>query len=97
MKKISTTSSSESIYKMSLEKYKAIQSEVESYGFQVVDHNGKILWDESKPDGTPKKLMDSFKLNKMGWKPHIMLEEGIKNTYNWFLDHINTYKQINFN
>ena len=57
---------------------------------KVVDHNGKILWDESKPDGTPKKLMDSFKLNKMGWKPHIMLEEGIKNTYNWFLDHINT-------
>ena len=64
---------------------------------KVVDHNGKILWDESKPDGTPKKLMDSFKLNKMGWKPHIMLEEGIKNTYNWFLDHIDTYKQINFN
>ena len=61
---------------------------------KIVGHNGEIVWDDSKPDGTPKKLMDSNTLNHKGWKPHIMLEEGIITTYKWFIDHHDTYKTI---
>ena len=53
---------------------------------KIVGHQGIIIWDKSKPDGTPKKLMDSSKLRKLGWEPKINLEEGIQITYNWFLD-----------
>ena len=52
---------------------------------KVIGHNGKVLWDDSKPNGTPKKLMDSYKLNKLGWKSSIELIDGIRNTYEWFL------------
>jgi len=51
----------------------------------IVGHTGEIIWDSTKPDGTPKKLMDSSKLRKLGWQPKINLEEGIKMTYDWFL------------
>ncbi len=61
---------------------------------KVVGHKGEVIWDDTKPDGTPKKLMDSFKLNQKGWKPTIGLEIGIKATYKWFLDHLNNYKKI---
>lgn len=50
----------------------------------IVGHTGNIVWDSSKPDGTPRKLMDSDKLNSVGWLPKIELEEGIKMTYNWY-------------
>ena len=53
---------------------------------KIVGHQGEIIWDTTKPDGTPKKLMDSSKLRKLGWDPKINLEEGIQITYNWFLD-----------
>ena len=53
---------------------------------KIVGHKGTIIWDKSKPNGTPKKLMDSSKLRKLGWEPKIKLEEGIQITYNWFLD-----------
>jgi len=45
---------------------------------KTVNYNGKIIWDSSKPDGTPRKLLDVSKLNGLGWKPAIPLEEGIK-------------------
>jgi len=45
---------------------------------KAVDYSGKIIWDSSKPDGTPRKLLDVSKLNGLGWKPAISLEEGIK-------------------
>ena len=45
---------------------------------KIVDYQGEIHWDTSKPDGTPRKLMDSTKLNNLGWKPTVMLEEGVK-------------------
>ena len=61
---------------------------------KIVGHKGQILWDTSKPEGTPKKLMDSSKLNKYGWVPSIELDYGIKSTYNWFLDNINTYRKV---
>ena len=53
---------------------------------KIIGHQGTIIWDTTKPDGTPKKLMDSSKLRKLGWDPKINLEEGIQLTYNWFLD-----------
>ena len=45
---------------------------------KTVNYSGKIIWDSTKPDGTPKKLMDSSKLHSLGWKPAVNLEEGVK-------------------
>lgn len=52
---------------------------------RIVGYEGEILWDSTKPDGTPRKLMDSTKLYDMGWRPSISLEEGVKRTYAEFL------------
>ena len=52
----------------------------------TVGHNGEIAWDTSKPDGTPRKLMDSSKLESLGWKALIQLKEGISETYKWYLN-----------
>ncbi len=48
---------------------------------KIVGHEGKIIWDSSKPDGTPRKLMDVSKINNLGWKAKIGLEEGITKVY----------------
>ena len=56
---------------------------------KIVGHKGEIIWDETKPDGTPRKLMDSFKLNELGWKPRIKFSYGIQKTYQWFLNKLN--------
>lgn len=53
---------------------------------KIIGHKGKIVWDSSKPDGTPRKLMDSGKLNSQGWYPKVDLEKGIEITYNWYKD-----------
>jgi GDP-L-fucose synthase len=50
----------------------------------IVDFNGKIFFDTSKPDGTPRKLLDVSKLSNLGWEAKTSLEEGIKQTYEWF-------------
>lgn len=63
---------------------------------QVVGHKGEVIWDGTKPDGTPKKLMDSSKLNSKGWKSIIDLEKGIKTTYGWFLGHNESFKEIKY-
>ena len=55
---------------------------------KIVGHKGEILWDYTKPDGTPKKLMDSSKLTKLGWSSDINLNSGIEKTYKWFLENI---------
>lgn len=55
---------------------------------KTVGYEGKIIWDSEKPDGTPRKLMDSTKLYEMGWKPKIGLNEGIKRTYGEYVDYI---------
>ncbi len=52
---------------------------------KIVGHKGKVEWDATKPDGTPRKLMDSSKLLELGWKASISLSDGIKTTYNWYL------------
>jgi len=51
----------------------------------VIGHNGKVIWDKTKPDGTPRKLMDSSLFRRYGWEPSIKLEEGIKLTYQNFI------------
>ena len=60
----------------------------------VTGHQGNILWDDSKPDGTPKKLMDVSKMKEIGWEFSTELEDGIKKTYLWFLDNLDTIKEI---
>lgn len=52
---------------------------------KTVGHEGEVQWDSSKPNGTPKKLMDSSKLRSLGWAPKISLEEGVKRVYQDFL------------
>lgn len=52
---------------------------------RVVGHQGKIEWDASQPDGTPRKLMDSSRLQALGWRPSIGLEQGLRETYEWYL------------
>jgi GDP-L-fucose synthase len=51
----------------------------------ITGHKGKIEWDADKPDGTPRKLMDTSRINKLGWQPLIALENGIEDTYRWYL------------
>lgn len=48
----------------------------------IIGHRGEIIWDNSKPDGTPRKLLDTTRIQLMGWKPSINLEKGIRLTYN---------------
>ena len=54
----------------------------------VVGFTGNIEWDSSKPDGTPRKLLDTFRINNLGWRPTIQLSDGITETYRWFLDNL---------
>ena len=61
---------------------------------RVIGHQGAIKWDNSKPDGTPRKLMDVSKMQALGWKHKIQLEEGIHKTYDWFLENIDSYKEV---
>ena len=51
----------------------------------ITNHQGEIIWDPDKPDGTPRKLMDSSKTKKLGWSPFYSLKEGINHTYQWYL------------
>jgi GDP-L-fucose synthase len=54
----------------------------------VVNFPGEIVFDETKPDGNPRKLLDSSKFTNFGWKPAVDLTEGLKITYDWFLENI---------
>jgi GDP-L-fucose synthase len=61
---------------------------------KIIGHQGNIIWNGSKPDGTPRKLLDVSKMIELGWQYSTELEEGIKKTYLWFLDNIHTIKEI---
>jgi GDP-L-fucose synthase len=63
---------------------------------KIVGHQGEIIWDDTKPDGTPRKLMDISKMHSIGWKHQVNLEEGIQKTYNWFLENIENFKQVSY-
>lgn len=58
----------------------------------IVEFKGEVKFDYSKKDGTLKKLLDSSKINDLGWKPQINIYEGIKSTYDWFLKNENSYR-----
>jgi GDP-L-fucose synthase len=51
---------------------------------RIIGFEGSIEWDSSKPDGTPRKLLDVSRLTDLGWKAKISLEEGISSTYQWY-------------
>jgi GDP-L-fucose synthase len=55
---------------------------------KVIGYEGEISFDTSKPDGNPRKLLDSSKINNLGWKAKINLDKGLKNSYEWFLENI---------
>ncbi|MEC9303066.1 MAG: GDP-L-fucose synthase [Bacteroidota bacterium] len=61
---------------------------------KAVGFQGEIVWDSSKPDGTPRKLMDVSKMKKMGWTYSTELDEGVEKTYKWFLENINNFKEV---
>lgn len=55
---------------------------------EVVGFKGELIWDSSKPDGTPRKLMDSSMLQSLGWQPKISLRDGLVDTYKWYLENV---------
>ncbi len=55
---------------------------------KVVGFEGRLVFDTSKPDGTPRKIMDSTKIRSLGWSPEISLDEGLQEAYNWFLENV---------
>ncbi len=59
---------------------------------RVVGFKGMLRFNTSKPDGTPRKLLDTSKLRALGWSPKIELEAGIRSTYDWFLSHLDSFK-----
>ena len=56
---------------------------------EVVGYEGSIELDSEKPDGNPRKLLDSSKINNLGWKSETKLIDGLKHTYEWYLDNLN--------
>jgi GDP-L-fucose synthase len=58
---------------------------------RVVGFSGKIGFDTTKPDGTPRKLMDSSRVSALGWAPEISLEDGIGSTYRWYLENMRVF------
>ncbi|MCX9008228.1 MULTISPECIES: GDP-L-fucose synthase [Citrobacter] len=60
---------------------------------QVVGYKGRVVFDASKPDGTPRKLLDVTRLHQLGWYHEISLEAGLASTYQWFLEHQHQYRR----
>ena len=53
---------------------------------ETVGYTGTLKWDDSRPDGTPRKVLDNRKLSALGWEPKISLQEGLRLTYQWYLE-----------
>ncbi len=64
---------------------------------KTVGHKEEIIWDATKPDGTPRKLMDVSKMGNAGWKYKTELAQGIQTTYNWFLENVESIKEVKLN
>jgi GDP-L-fucose synthase len=60
---------------------------------EIVGFTGRISYDSSKPDGTPRKLLDITRLKNLGWSPTLTLHEGIRKSYEWYLEH---HSDINY-
>lgn len=60
----------------------------------ITAHEGDIQWDRSKPDGTPRKLMNVDRLKEAGWRYDIELRDGIEKTYEWYLEHEDEIKEV---
>jgi GDP-L-fucose synthase len=60
---------------------------------KVIDYEGEIMWNTSYPDGTPQKLLDVSKINSLGWKATTSLEDGLKITYDWFVENYDTIRK----
>ncbi len=54
----------------------------------VVGFEGEIEWDSSKPDGMPRKLLDTTRINELGWQPQIKLRDGVADTYAWYVENV---------
>lgn len=61
-----------------------------------IGHKGEVIWDKSKPNGTMRKLIDSSKIRKLGWKPKYTIQEGLSQTYNWFIENQHSFKETKF-
>ncbi len=59
---------------------------------EVTEFKGSIDFDKSKPDGAPRKLMSSDRIHQLGWQHSISLEEGLSDTYKWFLENVDVYR-----
>ena len=55
---------------------------------EIIAYDGEFIWDKTKPDGMPRKLMDSTKIHSLGWNNRYSLEEGLAKTYKWYKDNI---------
>tara|TARA_B100000925_G_C21950673_1_gene448816 strand:- start:98 stop:1042 length:945 start_codon:yes stop_codon:yes gene_type:complete len=60
---------------------------------KIINFEGKLEFDKTKPDGNPRKLLDSSKINNMGWNHSVDLDEGLNLTYQWFLENFNNLKR----
>jgi GDP-L-fucose synthase len=59
-----------------------------------VGYTGKIVWDTTKPNGTPRRALDTSKMDSLGWKAQTPLEEGLKITVDWFLQNRSNYVRL---
>jgi GDP-L-fucose synthase len=55
---------------------------------QIAGFQGRLVWDNSRPDGAPRKLLDSTRLRSIGWTPRVALEDGLRETFDWYMRHI---------
>lgn len=60
---------------------------------EIIDYQGRLDWDLSKPDGTPRKLLDVSKISGLGWSPKISLRDGIEDTYRWYQQNISQIRE----
>jgi GDP-L-fucose synthase len=61
---------------------------------EVVNPDAELVWDPTKPDGTPRKLLDTSRLTALGWSPSIELRDGLASTYQWFLEHADDLRGV---
>lgn len=61
---------------------------------KVTGFNGELVFDKSKPDGAPRKLMDVGRLNSLGWVQNIQLEDGLRHAYEWYIDNLNSFRSF---